>query len=260
MTEANLRLSALLEESGVPASDTDGLVDLLAGLEARYVDGSVPEPGPRLAAVLSAGLPAAAPVARSSYGRRRRVVAAGAVALSAVVTTGVAAAANELPASAQQWAAEFSERYLPFDLPAPHGASAERGRQRPADSGGGRDEDPGPDQGLDDERFDGTSAPNGGPATSRVDPGRDERREVGDHDDADVREDGAEGDHEEEDGVVRRDTTTTSDLSEDTDDASPSDSERTGEDPEADHEASDEPEDREDTATEDTETEGSRDR
>lgn len=123
MTEVSARVRAMFEESGLPGGDDD-LVDLLAGLEPRYVDESAPEPGPELARLLDEGQPPEGRTTRWLSGRRRRIAAAGALALGTVVGTGVAAAANELPPPAQRWVAELSERFLHVDLPRPDTAPA----------------------------------------------------------------------------------------------------------------------------------------
>lgn len=117
MKGMDVRVRAMLEESEIPASGADELVELLVGLEERYVD-AVPEPSPELAVLL--GVDDASRATRLLLTpRRRRALAAGVVALGAVVTTGLAAAANELPEPAQRWVSELSDRYLPFDLPHP---------------------------------------------------------------------------------------------------------------------------------------------
>ncbi len=142
----------MLEESGLPGTEHD-LVDFLAVLEQHYVETSVPRPGPELAALLSGEL-AEPSVVRPHRGRRRRVAAAGATALSAVLATGIAAAANELPAPAQRWAVEFAERYLPFDLPEPQRSSVDSGGREPDSEThlGDRDGDPQYGSKVDDSR------------------------------------------------------------------------------------------------------------
>ena len=152
MTDVDVRAHEMLEESGLPTTEHD-LVDFLVALEKHYVETSVPRPGPELAALLSGGL--AEPLAvRPHPGRRRRVVAAGATALSAVLATGIAAAANELPAPAQRWAVEFADRYLPFDLPEPQRSSVDSGTRQPDSEThpGGRDEDSQSRSRVDDSR------------------------------------------------------------------------------------------------------------
>jgi len=101
----------------------DGLDTLLGDL-AALGEGPAPTPGPELATLL-AGDPAARPVVvpfRPPASRRRRLATGlAAAALTGVTLTGVAAAANELPAPVQRLVAHFSETFLPFDLPRPAG-------------------------------------------------------------------------------------------------------------------------------------------
>lgn len=115
--ESSERLHSMLLESGIEVEDHGPLLESLTALHDRYVDGTVPEPSAELAALLAgAGKVVRAPFAT----RRARLLVAGAVAFGAVGVGGVAAAAtNELPTGAQQFVAEFSERYLPFHLPRP---------------------------------------------------------------------------------------------------------------------------------------------
>lgn len=115
MSDVEVRVRGMLEESGLGGSEE--LVSLLAALEARYVEDVVPEPGPELATLLGGGGAGGRGGAGGAGGRR--AAAAGVVALGLVVTTGWAAAANELPTAAQRWVAQFSQRYLPFDVPFP---------------------------------------------------------------------------------------------------------------------------------------------
>ena len=152
MTDVDVRVHEMLEESGLPGTEHD-LVDFLAVLEQRYAETSVPRPGPELAALLSGGL-AEPPAVLPHPGRRRSVLAAGATALSAVLATGIAAAANELPAPAQRWAVEFADRYLPFDLPEPQRSSVDSGRREPDSERhlGDRDGDPQSGSNVHDSR------------------------------------------------------------------------------------------------------------
>lgn len=152
MTDVDVRAHEMLEESGLPGTEHD-LVDFLAALEQHYVETSVPRPGPELAALLSGALAEPSAV-RPHPGRRRRVAAAGATALSAVLATGIAAAANELPAPAQRWAVEFADRYLPFDLPEPQRSSVDSGGREPDSEthSGDRDGDPKSGSKVDDSR------------------------------------------------------------------------------------------------------------
>lgn len=122
MSGVDRRLRALLEESGIPEAGSEDLAALLASLEAGYVDDAPPEPGPELAALLGGGggAPTTASTKQTRSARRgHRAAVSGFAALGVVLGTGFAAAANELPAQAQHWVAEFSQRYLPFALPYP---------------------------------------------------------------------------------------------------------------------------------------------
>lgn len=180
----DVRVRAMLEESEIPASGADELVELLVGLEERYVD-AVPEPGPELAVLLRAD-----DASRSTpfllTPRRRRALAAGVVALGAVVTTGLAAAANELPEPAQRWVSELSDRFLPFDLPHPTDRAAHGvGPRRPD---GDAAEEKSRVEGGAGERRDGvgtTSGPDG--AAKQYQPtGSDHRPAAETHDDGDA--------------------------------------------------------------------------
>lgn len=120
MSDLDVQVRSMLAEAGLNEEGSEELVRLLAGLDATYVDGVAPEPGPELAALLGGG---DAPRARPRRPRGRRAAATGLFALGVVASTGWAAAANELPRPAQRWVADFSERYLPFDLPYPQPAA-----------------------------------------------------------------------------------------------------------------------------------------
>lgn len=115
MTRPDERVREMLAESGIPAVGSEELVECLTALE-RHVDATPPVPGPELAALL-APRPVAAPIPFPR--RHRRVLVAGVLALGTVAAGGIAAAANELPPSAQTVVAKFSERFLPFTLPRP---------------------------------------------------------------------------------------------------------------------------------------------
>jgi hypothetical protein len=116
VTHSEERLREMLAESGIADEGSERLLECLSTLE-RSVDDTLPEPGPELAALMAR---AGAAVRTSVLSRRRgRVLVAGAVAFGTVAAGGIAAAANELPPDAQRLVAEFSERYLPFELPRP---------------------------------------------------------------------------------------------------------------------------------------------
>ena len=124
MTRPTDRAREMLEQSGIPEEGSDQLIECLTALE-RSVPDTAPEPGPELAALMARTSRAVvvAPFAR----RRRRLLIAGAVAFGTVAAGGIAAAANELPSGAQDVVAEFSERFLPFDLPRPEVRRPDRG-------------------------------------------------------------------------------------------------------------------------------------
>lgn len=201
MTEVNVRVREMLEESGMSGTDQE-LLELLVGLEQQYVDIPAPEPGPQLANLLGGGATGSSMV-RPLLGGRRGVVAAGAIALSAVLTTGVAAA-NELPPPAQRWIAEFSERFLPFDLPGPEDTASGAGEHRGdaddrgpvdsrADSGEDRDDQPAaetPDQAS------GSRLPNVSGHGPRQETDTDSDDSGSDGGGSDAREDASEGDDE----------------------------------------------------------------
>ena len=147
MTGTENRVRELLAESGITGPDTDELATRLSALE-QYVDDTPPEPSPQLAALMAGKVTAA--VVTPFSRRRGRVLVASLVAVGAVGAGGIAAAANELPAPAQDIVAELSERYLPFSLPRPTPAAVE---EAPA-SDGGPDPvmaPPSPSFGLDDD-------------------------------------------------------------------------------------------------------------
>ena len=105
------RAREMLAESGIPEAGSTRLLESLTEL-GRAVDEVEPLPGPELTSLIAGTSRGAA-----SRRRRARVMVATAVALGTVGAGGLAAAANELPDGAQDLVAEFSERYLPFDLP-----------------------------------------------------------------------------------------------------------------------------------------------
>ena len=116
MTETEARVREMLAESDIDGEGLDELFACLVGLEC-YVDETAPEPSPELAALM-AGLASnvvVVPIRR----RRGRLFIAGAAAFGTVAAGGIAAAANELPPAAQTIVAEFSEEFLPFELPRP---------------------------------------------------------------------------------------------------------------------------------------------
>ena len=116
-------VGTLLAESGM-AGDA-ALTAVLTDLR-DLAAGPPPEPSPELAALLAGDGPAStgvlpAPVVPLTR-RRRAALGMSAVVLAAVASTGVAAAANQLPSGAQRFAARFSDQFLPFAFPLPREA------------------------------------------------------------------------------------------------------------------------------------------
>jgi len=111
------RLDIMIEESGLDSFESEDLAAFLTMLES-LVDESVPEPSPALAAMLSGGA-AEAGVSSLAARRHQNALAAAALALTGIVATGVAAAANDLPPAVQRVVAEFSQSFLPFGFPYP---------------------------------------------------------------------------------------------------------------------------------------------
>lgn len=138
-------VNRMLAEAGLSADDD--VATLLTALHAMG-DGPAPEPNPELAERL--GVTSFSKPRR--WLRRRVVGGATAVALAVVSGTGVAAAANELPAGVQRLVARFSENFLPFDFPAPveSGPVPAHLGTRPADRSHDRE------GGVDGERSPGT--------------------------------------------------------------------------------------------------------
>ena len=121
MSDTRALVLEMLAESGIDGDGSDELVSCLTELDV-YVDDNPPEPSPELAALMASLAPDN--VVAGRFGRRRtRLFIAGAAAFGAVGAGGIAAAAaNELPSGAQTIVAEFSERFLPFELPYPDGS------------------------------------------------------------------------------------------------------------------------------------------
>ena len=143
---SHVRIEEMLAESGLAREEMADVVDLLLPLEDLVDD--APAPSAELAALLGPERPR--PVARVG-GRRSAVAGALVLALSGVGATGLSAAANTLPRPLQHQVSQFSQNYLPFDLPeppAPHRRSQGLPALTPAPTGerGGADlaVDPGP--------------------------------------------------------------------------------------------------------------------
>jgi hypothetical protein len=107
------RAREMLAESRIPEAGSTRLLESLTEL-GRSVDEVEPLPGPELASLMARTSRGATGPSRR---RRARLMVATAVAVGTVGAGGLAAAANELPDGAQDLVANFSERYLPFDLP-----------------------------------------------------------------------------------------------------------------------------------------------
>lgn len=103
----------LVRESGLPDEAVAELEPFVYALR-ELAPPEIPTPSPALAALL-----ASPPGFRARSRRRFAALGVAAAALSSLTVTSVAAAANELPESAQHFVAEFSQRYLPFHFPEP---------------------------------------------------------------------------------------------------------------------------------------------
>ncbi|HET7388779.1 MAG TPA: hypothetical protein VFJ19_19165 [Nocardioidaceae bacterium] len=141
MTDTMVR--EMLLDADLPADESDELVGFLTSLRDS-AESEQPMPDARLAALFAStavdGNPDALdePETDTSVVRLRRrdgrlASAAAALAISTVAATGVAAAANELPAPAQLVVSHFSQHFLPFEFPAPPPLSPS-----PDDSGAGQ--------------------------------------------------------------------------------------------------------------------------
>ena len=130
---SHVRIEEMLAESGLAREEMADVVDLLLPLEDLVDD--APAPSAELAALLGPERPRT--VAR--VGSRRSAVAGALVlALSGVGATGLSAAANTLPRPLQHQVSQFSQNYLPFDLPeppAPHRRSQGLPELAPAPTG-----------------------------------------------------------------------------------------------------------------------------
>lgn len=153
------QIAAMFEETGLDPFDSEELATFLTSLET-LVGESAPEPGLELAALLASGLGTVAAVVRPIRKRSNLAVAA-VLAATGIVSTGVAAAANELPPVAQRIVADFSSRFLPFDFPQPRDRFEDRLGQTDPD-GAGQDPGPGTDADADGSGSDGLAAPGSG--------------------------------------------------------------------------------------------------
>ncbi len=133
----------LVRESGLPDEAVAELEPFVCALR-ELAPLEVPTPSPALAALM-----ASPPGFRARSRRRLAAFGVAAAALSSMTVTGVAAAANELPASAQHFVAEFSQRYLPFHFPEPrHSATVIEKSPEPAVPVANRIEPVSPDSGV----------------------------------------------------------------------------------------------------------------
>lgn len=110
---SHTRIEEMFAESGLLLEEGDGLAEALAPLEQLAQDR--PAPSAELAALFGQ----AEEVTSLAERRKRAVAGALVLALSAVGATGLSAAANTLPRPLQHRVSEFSQHYLPFDLPEP---------------------------------------------------------------------------------------------------------------------------------------------
>jgi len=111
----------MIEESGLDPFESEELATFLMMLES-LVDESAPAPAPTpaLAAMLAGGATGVgASVVALAARRHQNALAAAVLAVTGIVATGAAAAANDLPSTAQRIVADFSQRFLPFDFPYP---------------------------------------------------------------------------------------------------------------------------------------------
>ncbi len=114
--EASDPIKDLIEEAGLDAAGYAGVADALASLR-DLVPEDAPAPSADLAVLLSGGQVTA--IAPGLSRRRRIAVATGAAVATVLVGTGVAAANNSLPEPMQRFVSDFSDKYLPFEVPSP---------------------------------------------------------------------------------------------------------------------------------------------
>lgn len=153
MTQSERRVRDLLAESDI-TDESEDLVTTLLTLEESLLE-EAPAPSPELAALLANPRGTVTPLHR----RSGRVLIAGAVAFGTVAAGGLAAAANELPPGAQGLVADFSQRYLPFELPEPTEEPALDGADTVEQSQGGTEDGAaGGDQELSDVSGDAPGA------------------------------------------------------------------------------------------------------
>ena len=111
------QVDAMIEESGLDAFESDELAAFLA-MVGSLVDDGAPTPSPALAKLLSGAAAGAGPISLAVR-RHQNALAAAVLAVTGIVATEVAAAANDLPPPAQRIVADLSNRFLPFDFPYP---------------------------------------------------------------------------------------------------------------------------------------------
>jgi len=161
----NTQVDAMIEESGLDLIESEELAAFLT-MVGSMVE-SAPLPSPALAGLLSGGV-AGTDVVSLSVRRHQNALAAAVLALSGIVVTGVAAAANDLPPTAQRLVAEFSQRFLPYDFPFPERRAENLTGQTDHTLGQSHDPDRtgGTGQGADDGEAP-TDALGGGPEDSQ---------------------------------------------------------------------------------------------
>jgi hypothetical protein len=110
---SHVQIAEMLLESGLAREEMTEVIDLLLPLDDLVAE--VPTPSDELAALMGADQRPASLAAS----RRSAVATALVLALTGVGATGLSAAANTLPRPLQHKVSQFSQHYLPFDLPEP---------------------------------------------------------------------------------------------------------------------------------------------
>jgi hypothetical protein len=114
---SHVQLAEMFAESGLAREEMTDVVDLLLPLDDLV--GEVPTPSAELEALFGeAPVGDERPTALRAS-RRSAVTGALVLALTGVGATGLSAAANTLPRAIQHQVSQFSQHYLPFDLPEP---------------------------------------------------------------------------------------------------------------------------------------------
>lgn len=174
----NTQVDAMIEESGLDPIESEQLAAFLTMVGSMVQ--SAPVPSAALASLLSGGAAGTAAVSLAAR-RHQNALAAAVLALSGIVVTGVAAAANDLPPTAQRLVAEFSQRFLPYDFPFPERRAENLTGQTDHILGQVHDPDRmgGPGEGVDDGEA-STDAVGGGTEHSESVVGSPDGREADD--------------------------------------------------------------------------------